>query len=92
MGYLLPYGPFVGLGITQTLGNMMATRQVYYITLWGSKIDTGMVCDRMGVQKRIKQLMEEWGWTDYQLAKEANLSHPTISNMFNRNNAFTIFR
>lgn len=44
----------------------------------------------MNVQMRIKQLMAERGWTDYQLAKEADLSHSTISNMFNRNNAPTL--
>ena len=38
----------------------------------------------MNTQKRIKQLMEERGWTDYRLAKEANLSHSTVTNMFNR--------
>ncbi len=41
----------------------------------------------MDAQKRIKQLMDERGWTDYRLAKEANLSHSTVTNMFNRNNA-----
>ena len=41
----------------------------------------------MDAQKRIKQLMEERGWTDYRLAKESNLSHSTVTNMFNRNNA-----
>ncbi len=44
----------------------------------------------MNVQKRVRQLMEERGWTDYQLAKAASLSHSTISNMFNRNNAPTL--
>ena len=44
----------------------------------------------MNTQKRIKQLMEERGWTDYRLAKEANLSHSTVTNMFNRNNAPTL--
>lgn len=44
----------------------------------------------MDAQKRIKQLMEERGWTDYRLAKEANLSHSTIANIFNRNNAPTL--
>lgn len=44
----------------------------------------------MDTQKRIKQLMEERGWTDYRLAKEANLSHSTVANMFNRNNAPTL--
>lgn len=34
--------------------------------------------------------MEERGWTDYRLAKESNLSHSTVTNMFNRNNAPTL--
>ena len=34
--------------------------------------------------------MEERGWTDYRLAKEANLSHSTITNVFKRNNAPTL--
>ena len=44
----------------------------------------------MDAQKRIKELMNERGWTDYRLAKEANLSHSTVTNMFNRNNAPTL--
>lgn len=44
----------------------------------------------MDVQKRIKQMIEERGWTEYKLAKKADLSHSTISNMFNRYNAPTI--
>lgn len=44
----------------------------------------------MGTQKRIRELMKERGWTDYRLAKEANLSHSTVTNMFNRNNAPTL--
>lgn len=44
----------------------------------------------MDVQGRIKALMEERNWTDYRLAKEANLSHSTVTNMFNRNNAPTL--
>ncbi len=44
----------------------------------------------MDAQKRIKQLMEKRGWTDYRLAKEAKLSHSTVTNMFNRNNAPTL--
>jgi transcriptional regulator with XRE-family HTH domain len=44
----------------------------------------------MDAQKRIKQLMEDRGWTDYRLAKESNLSHSTVTNMFNRNNAPTL--
>lgn len=44
----------------------------------------------MDAQKRIRQLMEERSWTDYRLAKEANLSHSTVTNMFNRNTAPTL--
>ena len=33
----------------------------------------------MNTQLRIRQLMEERGWTDCRLAKEANLSHSTYS-------------
>ena len=44
----------------------------------------------MDTQKRIRELMAERGWTDYRLAKEANLSHSTVTNMFNRNNAPTL--
>lgn len=72
------------------LGNIVATDCAYYITLLGIKIDTRWAGERMDAQKRIKQLMEERGWTDYRLAKEANLSHSTVTNMFNRNNAPTL--
>lgn len=44
----------------------------------------------MDTQKRIRELMEERNWTNYRLAKEANLSHSTVTNMFNRNNAPTL--
>ncbi|MCH5278239.1 MAG: helix-turn-helix transcriptional regulator [Christensenellaceae bacterium] len=44
----------------------------------------------MDAQKRIRELMEERGWSGYKLAKEANLSHSTVSNIFNRNNAPTL--
>ena len=44
----------------------------------------------MDTQKRISELMEERNWTDYRLAKEANLSHSTVTYMFNRNNAPTL--
>ena len=44
----------------------------------------------MDAQRRIKQLMEERDWTDYRLAKESNLSHFMVTNMFNRNNAPTL--
>ena len=44
----------------------------------------------MDIQKQIRRLMAERGWTDYRLAKEAHLSHSTVANMFNRNNAPTL--
>ena len=44
----------------------------------------------MNAQKRIKKLMEERGWSNYRLAREANLSHSTVTNMFNRNNSPTL--
>lgn len=44
----------------------------------------------MDTQKRIRELMKERKWTDYRLAKEAKLSHSTVTNMFNRNNAPTL--
>ena len=44
----------------------------------------------MDIIKHIKDLMEERGWTNYRLGKEAGLSQSTITNLFNRNNAPTI--
>ena len=38
----------------------------------------------MDVLKKIKTLQWERGWTDYQLAKEANLPQPSLSAMFTR--------
>ncbi len=43
----------------------------------------------MDVQERIKALMEAKGWSEYRLAKEANLPQSTISHLFKRNNAPT---
>lgn len=43
----------------------------------------------MDIQEKIKQLMEEREWTDYKLAKQANLSESTITNIFKRNNSPT---
>lgn len=44
----------------------------------------------MDALKRIKQLMDERGWSEYKLAKEAGLSQSTISNMFHRTTSPTI--
>ncbi|HHY27930.1 MAG TPA: helix-turn-helix transcriptional regulator [Desulfitobacterium dehalogenans] len=43
----------------------------------------------MDIQERIKQLMDTKGWSEYKLAKEANLPQSTISHLFKRNNAPT---
>ena len=43
----------------------------------------------MGVQERIRRLMEAKGWSDYKLAKEADLPQSTIFHLFKRNNAPT---
>jgi transcriptional regulator with XRE-family HTH domain len=34
---------------------------------------------------RITQLCKERGWSRYRLAKEANISHTTLRNLYNRN-------
>lgn len=46
--------------------------------------------DGVNAQKRIRQLMDERGWTEYRLAKEAKLSQSTIANIFRRDNAPTL--
>ena len=43
----------------------------------------------MEVQERIKVLMDNKGWSEYRLAKEAELPQSTISHLFKRNNAPT---
>jgi len=43
----------------------------------------------MNVLKRIKELMNAKGWSEYRLAKEAELPQSTISHLFKRNNAPT---
>ena len=44
----------------------------------------------MDTQKRIRELMEERGWTDYRLAKESDIPYSTLNNMINRTNIPTI--
>ena len=39
----------------------------------------------MDVRKRLRQLMDERGWTMYRVAKEADIPLSTIQNMFRRN-------
>jgi len=43
----------------------------------------------MDIQERIRQLMVARGWSEYRLAKEADLPQSTISHLFKRNNAPT---
>lgn len=40
--------------------------------------------------ERIRQLIDEKGWTDYRLAKESKLSQSTIANLFKRNTVLGI--
>ncbi len=44
----------------------------------------------MDVKQRIKELMDMRGWTEYRLAKEADISQSTLANMFKRNNVPTL--
>lgn len=44
----------------------------------------------MEVISRIEQLMSMRGWSKYRLAREANLSDSTVSNIFSRNNFPTL--
>ena len=39
----------------------------------------------MDAKTRIQELMEERGWTIYELAKRSGLAQTTISNMWKRN-------
>ncbi len=40
----------------------------------------------MNTLERIRQLLQERGWTVYKLSKLSGVSQSTLSNMFNRNN------
>jgi len=44
----------------------------------------------MDSKSRIKELMEERGWTIYELSKRSGLAQTTISNMWKRNTEPTI--
>lgn len=39
---------------------------------------------------RLKQLLEERGWTEYRLSKESGVSESTLANIFRRNNVPSI--
>lgn len=45
----------------------------------------------MNVLNRLRELQNERGWTDYETAKRAGLSHSTISNIYKRNTIPNIF-
>lgn len=45
----------------------------------------------MNVQKRLLKFMAQRGWSAYKLAKQAELSETTISNLFKRNQAPTLY-
>ena len=40
----------------------------------------------MDIHGRLRQLLEERGWTEYRLSKECGLSQSTLANIFRRNN------
>ena len=44
----------------------------------------------MDTKNRIKELMDERGWTIYELSKRSGLAQTTISNMWKRNTEPTI--
>lgn len=39
----------------------------------------------MDTHKRLRQLLNERGWTEYRLSKECGLAEATIANIFRRN-------
>ena len=44
----------------------------------------------MDILNRIKQLRDERGWSNYRLAKEAQISEGSLNNLFRLNNQQTI--
>lgn len=44
----------------------------------------------MEILERIKQLRDERGWSNYRLAREADISENSLNNLFRRNNLPTI--
>lgn len=39
----------------------------------------------MDIHARLRELLEERGWTEYRLSKECNMAQTTIGNIFRRN-------
>ncbi|MBR7132675.1 MAG: helix-turn-helix transcriptional regulator [Clostridia bacterium] len=44
----------------------------------------------MDIHKRLCQLLDERGWSEYKLAKECGLSESTLANIFRRNTLPTV--
>ena len=44
----------------------------------------------MDAKARIKELMEERGWSEYRLAIASGLSQSTVANIFNRNTTSSV--
>ena len=40
----------------------------------------------MDILLRLRELQKQYGWSDYRIAKEAELSPNTVSNIYRRNN------
>ena len=69
--------------ITQ-LSNIFNTNKRYFAIQMRNNIGLWMVI-AVDTHARIRQLMQERGWTEYRLAKESGLSQSTIANLFSRN-------
>ena len=48
-------------------------------------MDAEMAVMRMNTHERLRQLLDERGWTEYRLAKNCGLSESTIANIYRRN-------
>ena len=48
-------------------------------------MDAEMAVMRMDTHERLRQLVDERGWTEYRLAKNCGLSESTIANIYRRN-------
>ena len=72
------------MGIITQMNTYINTSEQYFISHLNGNINVqgGLGMD---TNARIRQLMDERRWTEYKLAKAANLSQSTIANLFNRN-------
>ena len=48
-------------------------------------MDAEMAVMRMNTHERLRQLLDERGWTEYRLAKNCGLSESMIANIYRRN-------